>query len=305
MVEFRLLGPVELRVGSCRSDAGLPRQRVVLAALLVDAGRVVPAPTLIDRVWGAAAPPSARRTLHSYITRLRRILALLDDGAGGPRLAYRSGGYLLDVEPASIDLHRFRGLCRRARALERGHPAALVLWREAIGLRRGQPLTGLPGDWAERMRASWTREQLTAAASWAEAELAAGQPESVLAPLSDLAGDHPLAESLAGPLMRALCAVGRPAEALDVYHGLRQRLAAEVGTDPDQDLQRLYRDILRGEQAHAATPSREAGSAAVLSPRQLPATTPAFTGREASSARSSGAVRGRPGASRRSARRCA
>src|SRR5262249_2047488 len=104
-VEYRLLGPVEVCVDGRPVDAGQPRQRAVLAALLVDAGRVVPTGTLIARVWGPTVPEHARATLRTHLSRIRRLLEQAGERAALSRV---SGGYRLTVEPDRIDLHRFR-----------------------------------------------------------------------------------------------------------------------------------------------------------------------------------------------------
>jgi DNA-binding SARP family transcriptional activator len=109
-VEVRLLGPVELWSAGAAVDPGPARQRTVLAALAVDAGRLVPLGTLVDRVWGQDPPPGVRSGLYSYMTRLRRVLRPL-----GPQLLARPGGYLLDVDPGVVDLHQFRRLTQAAR----------------------------------------------------------------------------------------------------------------------------------------------------------------------------------------------
>jgi DNA-binding SARP family transcriptional activator/tetratricopeptide (TPR) repeat protein len=262
-VEFRLLGPVEMRVGERRVDAGPPRQRAVLAALLVDAGRVVPIDTLIDRVWGSETPERARAaTLQVHLSRIRRLLGQAER-CGAPELARESGGYLLRVDPERVDLHGFRRLTAAGSA--ESLRAALALWQ-------GQPLAGVDGEWAERMRQLWSRERVDAAVAWARAELAHGVSQPVVAGLAELVSDHPLVEPLTEVHMLALHAAGRTSEALDLYARTRAHLADELGSDPGPDLQALHQSLLRGEVV--AAPSV---SSAV--PRQLPAPAPTFTGR--------------------------
>ena len=111
-VEFRVLGPVELRSAGAPVEVGTPRQRSVLAALVVDAGRPVPIDALVDRVWGHSPPDDVRRALYVYIARIRSLLR--DAGCTG-LLARRSGGYVLDVDPDRVDLHVFRTLVDQAR----------------------------------------------------------------------------------------------------------------------------------------------------------------------------------------------
>ena len=184
-----------------------------------------------------------------------------------------SGGYLLRVDSDQVDLQLFRRLVGTAgRPGDAGSPAESL--RAALALWRGQPLAGIEGEWAARMRELWGRERVDAAVAWARAELAEGNPGPVLAALAELAGDNPLVESLTEVFMRALHAAGRTSEALDLYARTRAHLAEELGTDPGPDLQKLHRSLLRGEveTTPAAGPSVEV-------PRQLPAPPQLFTGR--------------------------
>ena len=112
VVELRVLGPVAVVSGGSVVAVGAPAQCAVLAALAVDAGRLVPVEVLVDRVWGPAPPPRARRILHTYLTRVRR---LLEPGGEVARLVHRTGGYVLEVDPDRVDVHRFRRLFDQAR----------------------------------------------------------------------------------------------------------------------------------------------------------------------------------------------
>src|SRR5215813_13831220 len=106
--EFRLLGPVEVRIGGRSLDTGRPHQRAMLAALLVDVGRVVPVETLIDRVWGQVAPDQVRASLRAHLSRIRRLLEQADERRAAAGVLSRvSGGYVLRVDPDQIDLHLF------------------------------------------------------------------------------------------------------------------------------------------------------------------------------------------------------
>ncbi|GAB3986411.1 hypothetical protein GCM10027615_78550 [Plantactinospora veratri] len=111
-VELLLFGDVRARVDGRPVDLGHARQRCVLAALLVDANRIVPADRLLERVWGEHRPRHARNALAGYVSRLRTLLG----GSGGFAITHRSDGYLLTVEPDAVDLHRFRRLLARARS---------------------------------------------------------------------------------------------------------------------------------------------------------------------------------------------
>ena len=288
MVEFRLLGPVEIRVEGRPVDAGQPRQRALLAALLVDAGRLVSMDTLIDRVWGQFGPASARHAVHTYLTRIRGMLAKLtpDDPTG--RLAYRSGGYLLDVDPDQVDLHRFRRLVAEARSPRVADGDGAALLREALGLWHGEPLAGVTGEWAERIRDAYRGRRLDAVVLWAQAQLRCGDPDPVIDTVPELITEYPLVEPLTGVLMRALADAGRTAEALDRYTALRKRLVEELGTEPGAELQNVHRSVLRGDRLFGAPdgapdtgPPGEPSPAAPPVPRTLPAPPPHFTGRAA------------------------
>src|SRR5215471_9391457 len=142
-MEFRVLGPVELLSAGQQHDLGPARARSVLAILLLAPRTIVPAESVIDRVWDTRPPPKAREDLSVYIARLR---ASLRQAVGEDvKLAGRDRGYLLDVDPEAVDLHRFRRFRRQADALsasgDHDHGAALL--READGLWRGQAMAGL------------------------------------------------------------------------------------------------------------------------------------------------------------------
>ncbi|GAA3351286.1 hypothetical protein GCM10020358_80450 [Amorphoplanes nipponensis] len=253
MAQLRLLGPVEVVADDGVVHTGEPRRLAVLAALTVDAGRVVSTTTLIDRVWGDGPPGQAARTLGTYITRLRRMLetSFVDATV---TVINQPGGYRLAARPDQVDLFRFRELVVRARMPSGTPEERAALLRQAVELHRGDPLTGVQGAWAVRTREQLTGELLTARAEWAEAEVAAGHATAVLAPLTTLAEAHPLVEPLVLALVRALAATGRPTEALERCRSHRQLLATEYGTDPSPQLMQLYESILRADAPPAATP---------------------------------------------------
>jgi DNA-binding SARP family transcriptional activator/tetratricopeptide (TPR) repeat protein len=273
VVEFRLLGPVGVRAGDTELDAGLPRQRAVLAALAVDAGRLVTVETLVDRVWGDQPPPKARDALYAYITRIRRLLTRIEDADGIRRTVVRNtGGYVLDVPPENVDWLRFRRLTQQARADHRAPADRAEDLAGALAGWHGEPLAGIQGAWADRMRHTWTQERLDAATRWADLQLTMGRPDTVPPVLRPVITEHPLAERPVAVLMRALAATGRPAEALALFADLRRRLADELGTEPGRELHRLHESVLRG---------KFDGGDVVPAPAQLPAGRPDFTGRAA------------------------
>jgi DNA-binding SARP family transcriptional activator len=245
-MEFRLLGQVEVTARGLPLAIESPQQRLLLAALAVDAGRLVTVESLMDRLWDDA-PRGARRALHVLISRLRRALAA---AAGGREqvVVRHSGGYVLQVDPRQVDVHQFRGL---ASARYPGASTRVEKLREALAWWRGEPLLGLRGEWAARVRAAWRQEYLDVVVAWAEAELRAGDPAAVVGPLTALAAEYPLAESLAEALVRTLSAVGRPADALAYYGQVRQRLADELGASPGPGMQAAYHAVLRGKAVQA------------------------------------------------------
>src|SRR5690349_8658334 len=134
-------------VGGERVDVGPVKQRTVLAVLLMSAGQPVAVDTLIDRVWGDAAPDQARNTLYSYIARLRAVLrTCLADGGRGIPLRHVAGGYVLDIPATAIDGHRFRRGVAQARDRRNTGRQRLTLFRDALREWRGRPLDGLAGE---------------------------------------------------------------------------------------------------------------------------------------------------------------
>ena len=269
MTDFRLLGPVEVWSDGRSLPVGTTKQQAVLATLLLAVDRPVPAETLIDRVWGEAPPTTARGTLQSHLSRIRRTLA--DTGA---ELVHRSGAYRLSVEAGRIDLYRVRELTASARAGDLDDPRRAELLDTAVAEWRGDPLSGLDSPWLSRMRETLRRQRLDLLADWAAVRLRLGDPDAVIDAVGPPVADDPLAEPLVLVLMRALAGAGRDAEALAVYETTRQRLATELGADPSPELRAAHQAVLAGHAA--AAPARP--------PRAVPAQLPAdlgalFTGR--------------------------
>ncbi|MFF7096495.1 BTAD domain-containing putative transcriptional regulator [Streptomyces rubradiris] len=274
-VEFGLLGVIEVRLGGRTVDVGHMRQRCVLAALLVDVGRAVPADTLVDRVWGDRPPRRTKDTLYGYLSRLRQALR----PAPEVTVARRPGGYVLDADPLSVDLHLFRDLVRRARTA--GGTEAEALMRRALGLWRGEPFATVDVPWFDDQRQALLRERLAAELDHIDLRLAAGDHGELLSELAVKAREHPLDERLAGQLMLALYRAGRPSEALAHYRELRHRLAEELGADPGPRLLALHQRVLANDPA--LSPPEPAPPAGVrpTPPRQLLAPPPYFVGRDA------------------------
>jgi DNA-binding SARP family transcriptional activator/tetratricopeptide (TPR) repeat protein len=267
-VEFRLLGPIDVRVAGARVEAGPPRQRCVLAALAIDAGRPVPVETLVDRVWGLEPPGRARHALYVYVARLRKLLLASEVPNARPvGLVRRSGGYLLDVQPGQVDVHRFQHLVAMARDETTPAQRRVVLLRTALDLWRDAPLADLSGDWVDRVRQGWQQRNLDAVTAWARATLSAGDPAVAIGPLTELVERHPLNELLVAALMRVLHGAGRTGDALDHFARIRGRLAEQLGTEPDAGLCALHRALLRGDPVDPIGAAGPTGAAGV--PRRL------------------------------------
>ncbi|WP_058043496.1 BTAD domain-containing putative transcriptional regulator [Streptomyces roseifaciens] len=266
-MEFALLGSVEARVGGRPVGLGHRRQQCVLAALLVDANRLVTVGRLIDRVWAENPPQRARDTLYGYLSRLRRALAVSDSA----RILRRPGGYTLAVPAPAVDVHRFRELAAQARDAGQDDRAAR-LFGQALDLWRGEAFAGLDTPWISGVREALARERSAAQAGYDEARLRLGQHAEVLAGLTDRARAHPLDEGVTGRLMLALYRCGRPAEALDHYRRTRLRLVEELGCEPGPALQQLHRRMLAADPELLTThPEPTAASRPRAPRRQAPA----------------------------------
>lgn len=240
-MEVRILGPVEVTVEGGRVPLGPPQRRAVLAALAVDVNHPVPLQTLIDRVWNLP-PDRATDSLYAHIARLRQALT-----GTAAAIERRGGGYVLEADPDLVDAHRFHRLAKQAQTHTADDSVRAVLLAEAMELWRGSPLTDISGDWASRMRYSIEQQFVGAVVTWAQAHLRLGRPDAVVTELTPLVPRYPLVEPLASMLMRALCALGRTAEAVAQYARLRGYLADHLGIEPGPELRALHQEILRGD----------------------------------------------------------
>lgn len=274
-VHFGVLGVVEVRRVGEPVEVGHARQRQVLAALVMDAGRVVPADVLVDRVWGEREPRRGREALYGYVSRLRGALS-----SSGADIAREQGGYRLMVGAGAVDVRRFRELSARAQAAPAsyGDERRAALWEEALGLWRGEAFTGADTPWFNAQRSLLDQERLAAQSELVEARLRLGQHAAVLARLSAWAEQDPLDERVCGQLMLALYRSGRQAEALEWYEQVRRRLSEEMGLDPGARLRRLHQRIL------VADPSLEPAGTASGAAGERPAPEPVARRRTPSTA---------------------
>jgi DNA-binding SARP family transcriptional activator/ABC-type branched-subunit amino acid transport system substrate-binding protein len=243
-LDFLLLGPLEVRDGGRALHLGGVRQRSVLAILLLHAGHVVPADTLIDELWGDAPPADAASALQQHVSRLRR---LLDPHAVVETVA---PGYLVRPPPGSTDVARFEALRAEGRdhlAAGRAGEAAEAL-RAALGQWRGRALADLAHEqFAVAAVEALEEERLEALELRVDADLALGRHAELVAELRTLAARHPLRERLRAQLVLALYRCGRQAEALEAYADARRALVDELGLEPGPDLRRLQQAVLRQE----------------------------------------------------------
>ncbi|WP_083937015.1 AfsR/SARP family transcriptional regulator [Longispora albida] len=250
-LQLGVLGPVQAWSGGAEIPLGPPQQRAFLAMLVLGGGRIVPVSEIAAGLWGLEPPPRAIGTIRTYASRLRQVL---------PGVSYRDGGYQIVLPAGSLDLAEFEDRAGRG-----DHAGAL-------SLVRGEPLSGLPGPYAERQRARLAELLAGVTEARISADLAAGRHELLIPELTALAAADPLRERASALLMLALYRSGRQADALAVYEHTRRVLADELGCDPGPELQDLHRQVLMAE-----VPAVAAASAG---PAQLPMAPAELVGRD-------------------------
>jgi YVTN family beta-propeller protein len=241
-VEIRILGPIEVRENGQPVPLGGPKQRAVLALLVLNANRVLSRDALIDQLWDGDPPPTAATALHGHVSALRKAL-------GADVIVTRSPGYVLLAGPEQIDLSRFESL--RGRGDLHG---ALGLWRgEALEDVRLEPALSADAARLDDLRLSALEDRI-------DADLEDGVGADLVGELEGLVASHPLRERLWGQLMLALYRAGRQADALDAYRRARHRLIAELGIEPSQSVRELHQRILEQDPAlDAPRPAAPAG----------------------------------------------
>src|SRR5688500_1954773 len=261
-MEFRILGPVEVRDDGRVVRLGGGKQRAVLALLLLNANRVVASERMIELLWGEQPPATAATALHGHISSLRKAL-------GPDVIATRPPGYVLETAIGELDLERFEQLWAEGRdALERGDPVrAAERLRAALGLWRGEALSDVgfePFVQTEAARLEGLR--LDALQDRIEADLTAGRGTELVGELERLVAAEPLRERLWAQLMLALYRSGRQAEALDAYRRARETLVSELAIEPGPELRDLESRILAhdptlGRGPRVPTPLRRSAKA--------------------------------------------
>lgn len=255
-VIFRVLGPVRVELPGGPVHLGPGKQVCLLACLLLDAGHIVAAETLIDRIWGTDPPRRARNLLATYATRLR---SLLPAEAGPVTVRYVAGGYVAELDRDGVDLHAAR---KMAATDDEG------LLRRALGLWEPVALAGVPGEWARRTRDALHDERLDLLTRWADAALGTGEPRAVIEELRAAVEDAPFHEGLHARLVGALAADGQRAAAMAAYRDIADRLGEELGVEPGEALSDAYAKMLGAVRAGGHRPA------------QLPPDPADFVGRE-------------------------
>lgn len=273
-MDIHILGPVGLGSRDGRLGLGSDKERLLLAALALDVGRPVALDALVDRLWDTGPPPAkARANVHTYVSRIRRAIRSAT-GPDGPAaaLVYRTHTYTLRVQPEAVDWHRYLRLAERARttSAEGDDVRASELMRRAERLWAGEALAGLPGLWAERVRAGLAERRRGVATARIAIDLRLGRFAEAAAELTPLVDEHPGDETLVGQLMVALYASGRHADALLAHQALRRRLRDDFGTEPGEELTRIHRHIL----ARGPVGELTGGTARVSSPSSAPEEAP-------------------------------
>lgn len=292
---FRMLGPLEVvtEAGAVRIPPG--RQEIILAALLLEANRVVSTDNLVDLIWDEEPPDTARTQVQICVSRLRRRLT---DASIDATISTRPPGYLLQIDGAALDLTVFNTQVAQSRVLvKEGRLAeAAELLRTVAGLWRGPCLSGIPSEVLRTKALRLDEDRIAAVETYFELELSLGRHHQLVGEIGRLIHEYPLRERLRGQYMLALYRSGRQAEALSAYRDGRSLLIEELGLEPGEEIRLLETAILAGDPLlmdsqqpadpppappAAAPPEPLPAAYQVGTPHQLPAATADFVGGEA------------------------
>ena len=243
-MEFRVLGALEAGTGTAMADLGPPKQRALLAILVLHVGEIVSVDRLTDLLWGDEAPRTAAHSIQIYVSELRKAL----EPIAGRRLIHtRAPGYQLEATTEEVDAKRFESLVAQGMADLQGgeHAAAVANLRAALALWRGPALSDFAYDeFAQPYVQRFHDLHLDAVEALAAAELAGGESGRVVPLLESAIRDDPLRERSRELLMLALYRSGRHPEALRTYDKFRELLVEELGLEPSPPLQRLRDRVL-------------------------------------------------------------
>ena len=248
MVQFKVLGTLEVLNGERICTPTPPKVRRVLSVLVMTANRIVHMDALIDELWGANPPKSAVTTVQTYICHLRRVFEKENlCTTHGDLLYTRPPGYVLRVSDDQLDARLFEQLTARGQELlERGcaHQASEVL-RRALAMWTGPALANIqPGDVLQPYVVHLEERRISALELRIQADMALGRHRQIICELRSLVATFPLNEWFHEQLITALSHSGRRSEALQAYQHVRAVLNEELGVEPSPDLQRLQHDVL-------------------------------------------------------------
>ncbi len=270
-MDFRILGPLEVRDGDREVPLRGGKERALLALLLLNVNRTLALDRIVDSLWGEDVPETAQKMVQVYVSRLRKVLH-------PESIRTRPPGYALVLAQEQLDLHRFETAVLEARAaLDAGQAGkAADTLREALSLWRGPALAEFASEpFAQSEQARLEDLRMYAVEGLFEAELELGHHRAAVGELEALIAQHPLRERLRAQHMLALYRSGRHAEALTSYQTFRRTLAKELGLEPSASLRELERQMLQqdptlerhaGEETRAsdATPAIASGGPASL-----------------------------------------
>jgi DNA-binding SARP family transcriptional activator len=246
---FGVLGPLQLNAGGTLVPLGAPKQRAVLALLVINRNRPVSVDSLINAVWDQNPVPAARTSIHSYVSNLRRLLG----GAGydpNKVLASAPPGYQLSVADTDCDLGRFiaeKNAGVHAAAAGRFEDASSHL-SAALAEWRGPVLDDLREfAFIDTFATALSEVKVVTQTALAEAEIACGRAEAVIPRLEILTAEHPFRERLWAQLITAYYVAERQSDALEAYRRLKANLAENLGIDPGPTVKTLHERILRQE----------------------------------------------------------
>ncbi|WP_416969867.1 AfsR/SARP family transcriptional regulator [Streptomyces sp. 4F14] len=273
-MRFEVLGSVKVWRRDVELPLGPPKQRALLALLLLHPGQTVGLSQIVDVLWHGDPPNSAVNVVHRHIGSLRKLLEPgLPPRAPGTLLVRHARGYGIDADATTLDLLRFRDLVARARAAaDSGEDgAAAELYTKGLSLWHGEAAQGVPQDIrVHPLFSAVDSEHLAALREGADLMLALGTPVPVLPLLHRAIAQYPLDESLHARLIQALAQTGRQAEAFGLFEEMRLRLKNELGIEPGRELRAAHTGLLR--QSSRTTSPPDAGPEA---PEELPPPPPA------------------------------
>lgn len=245
-MQFRVLGSTEIVLDEQVASLGGPRQRSLVAMLVLAAPHVVSIDRLVDGIWGEAPPKKPLATLQVFVHNVRKVLAELGGDAARATLVNKPPGYALEIADSDSDVGAFRSFCKQARAAGLDDKAALRLFDDAIAQWRGPALSDvLESPFAGPEATALEDELLRAQEDRIDLELRLGLHADVLGRIQELTRQHPMRERFWGQLMVALYRSDRQADALSAYGEARERLADELGIDPGEALRALEVAVLR------------------------------------------------------------